>query len=807
MSKQTELNALNNQIKHCSQCDSTVNTIGTGSLDASIMIVKTAPSFININERNFFNIALNKCGISSDVYITFLPKCGKRFEDKLNKQIKNCFPLLEKEIEIINPKVIITVGKESTAALTKERAITKVRGNIYRYKDYFVIPTYTSSDIANNPKLIDYLIDDVATAVRLINNRLVKKHYTICYNQDTAVKYLRDLKENATIFSCDIESTGLNFVNDTILGVGFSYKRHHAFYIPARLLKRKNKNLFFKHHRASFKKRNKNKNNKILKLIIALLTDPNKVSILFNGKFDNLFFRYHHDFKIMNFKYDPMLMSHLIDVNARHDLKSQSRIFPDLAGYDDELNEILPKSKKKDRDFKKVPIEILGMYCCTDCESTRRLFPIFYEKLVNMGLINFYNEVTHPLQDILGDMEYRGIDIDKPALIKLMKDYDNKVIGSEKAIYMYAGKEFNINSTQQLGEILFKDMKIKPIKETPKGANSTDDEVLRKLSLQGITIAQFLCDYRKFSKINSTYVKALKEKHISNDDKVHCSYNMHIARTLRLSSSKPNLQNIPRDGGIREVYVPPKDHVFIIADFSQIELKKLAFFSKDPVMLKIYEDDLDIHAATGLELFGKDNMTVNERTAAKEVNFGMVYGITAFGLVKNINESLMDMGVKDPKEFITEREAEQFIHKWFSKYRDVRAWIREEKKRLFNQGYAENYFGIRRKLIKLYSKDKRERGEALKEGISTIVQGTAACYINKALVKTAKAMKKDGLDGIYMTLPVHDEVAFIVPNLGDTFLKNVAEYVSKKLTTDVVPEIEKVVKMKVDYKICDRWSK
>ncbi len=819
MSNILKLQELDKEIPSCSDClvatQQRPQNVNLGvcthiNYEPPIMIVTEiyTPAFAANRQQDIIEHVLKKCEIDiSDVYFTKLTKCkylGSNNKTR-SKEIKNCLHFLEKEIDIIKPKVIITFNAVVTAALIKERAITKINGNVFKYKDCFVVPTYDVNTVDRNRKMLDVIVKDVKTANSLANTKPVVKNHIICYDKDIALSCLKDLQKNAVVFSCDIESTGLSFINDTILGIGFSYKRDHAFYIPIRLLINKKIGLVTRNFRTKKRKRSNNKN-EIIRLIEQLLADLTKISILQNGKFDNLFLKYYFGFKAINFMFDTMLMGYLLDVNARHDLKSMATRFPDLAGYDSALNTIIPKNKKEKRDFKKVPIEVLGKYCCFDVEATRRLLPVFYDHLVINGLLDFYQTVLHPLQDILCDIEFKGVDVDKEALKKLSEEYYIKVKGSEKAVHLFAQKEFNINSSQQVAKVLFKQMKIKSVKKTPGGADSTDEEVLRVLSLKGVTIAQYLLDHRKYSKINSTYVKGLS-KNILSDGKIHTNYNAHITKTLRLSSSRPNLQNVPRKGGIREVIIPPKDHCFLIFDYAQIELKVLCFFSKDPVMLKVYKDGLDIHAMTGLELFGKEELTVEERVAAKTTNFGITYGIHDAALAKQINDVYMDDGVKDQGKFVTEKDAGNFIYKWFNKYKGARHWIESEKKRLFNQGYAENYFGVRRELIKLYSTEKRERAEALREGISTIVQGTAACYINKAIVKTVTQMKKDGLGDVYPTLPVHDEIAFVAPKLGDEFLNNLVKYISKELTTNVVPEIENIVKMTVDCKIADRWGK
>ena len=1147
VNKEKLLIDLFDEIKSCdSCCSANFGKLGRriGNFDASIMVISDWSEMV-LN----YNKVFNRCGITIDnAYHTKSIKCDLGSYPAANKFVKKCFHFLETEIAIVNPKVIITLGEVATMALTKNKAMTKVHGNVYKYKGIFVVPTYELNKIMKNTKIINIIIKDIEVAKSLVDVKPVKKHYIICSAEKEALDCLEDLQKNATVYSCDLEcvtkdswfiepltgdfieikdyirdkittynyntnkfnyssdtnlvykgkkdlkkittrfgnvikasnnhyilikrsykkytvgkgkgttnwvkvsdiklndyiaspsllphksggsnltnneikllayfvtngvrigdlkkgmtckisttnkdainelddiakdfncglkmygnnvinictkkpgirnlagrfiydhgllekysyekfippiifkssfrqialflnrlifcdghiihnngkrsgvgysttskklvyqlqhlllrfgiscaichhhdnrkesyktlyyitisgedaclfkdiigsfshkekifekwnkkyrgkfkengllwcrvvkikdigkqdvyditvpkthnillnnivhhnTTGLHFVNHVIRSMQFSYKKHHAFYIPIELIK-----------------------DKILKLIKIILTDQNKISIFQNGKFDMLFIMYHLKFKPTNFLFDIMLLMYLIDVNARRNLDSMSAIFPDLAGYSDELNKFLPKTKKEGRDYSKVPMEILAPYGMADAEVTRRLFPIFYEKIVNLGLLDFYQTVVHPLQNILCDMEFKGIDIDVKHLGKLSKEFYLKVIGSKKAVQIYAGKELNLNSPDQVSEFLFKKLKLKPIKKTPEGKNSTDAEVLRKLYLQGNTAAQFLFDYRKYDKRRSTFIKGAA-KAIAKDGKIHANYNITATRTLRLSSDKPNLQNQPRKGRIREMFIPPKNHSFIICDYSQIELRILTFFSRDPLMLKIYREGLDIHAMTGLELFGKEDLTVEERVASKTTNFGIIYGIYYVALAKKINDAYMDEGIEDQDKFVTEKDAEKFIIKWFNKYKGARRWIEDEKKRLFNQGYAENFFGVRRELIKLYSTEKRERAEALREGISTIIQGTAACYVNKAIVDTIANMKRDGLGEIYPTLPVHDEITFVAPNLGNEFLENVAQYISKSLTTNIVPEIEKVVNITVDYKITDKWGK
>ncbi len=794
----TELETLNEEIISCEKCPLHLTAkkavCGFGNITADMMFIAEAPGAteegtgIPLTGRagKLLDGIIEGIDINRDeVYVSNV--CHHRPPSNrtpTKEEIKACLPFLEREIDIVKPKVIITLGNVATRALTKEIKISNARGNTYKYKDSWIVPTYHPAYLLRNPHNKSLVVKDILIAKGLLKSIEIENDYKIIENEGQALFFLDSLIENY-MFSCDVESTGLDFTKEDLLGIGFSYKTHSAFYI--------NSNMFTK---------------KIKNKIKQVLTNDNLYSIFHYGKFDLKFIKHFLGFEVTNFQFDTMLAHQLLDVNARHGLEHLSARYPDLAGYKEESKPYLTKKKLEEGDFSSVPPDVLARRCMVDCDVTMRLFSTFYNDLEKEDLLDLYNNLVHPLTKVLMNIEYEGNDVDKKRLDDLKVIYSLETVNCLVKVKDYVKDKtginnFNINSNIELSEILHDKLKLPVIKRTKITKKpSVDEESLKKLSLKGHKIAKLLLAYRKAKKILSVYIVGVEDS-MGSDDKLHTTYG--IVRTGRKSSSNPNLQNFPRSNDIRGMIIPPEGFVFLRFDYSQIELRCLAFCSGDEEMLKAFRAGKDIHAETGEYIFGVKEMTVEQRVKAKTTNFAISYGISASGLAKGINDALFDEGITTKSEFASVSDCEEFIKQWFNKYKGVHSWIRSVKRQVRRDGYVKNIFGRKRDLPEIFSSDKELRSWAERGAVNTQIQGMASDYVDFGLLNVCEFFRKNDLY-VRPTLPVHDEISFIIPDLGEKDLKIAGYSIANKMT-NCVPEVEKVVTMKVGFTVMNRWEK
>jgi DNA polymerase I len=400
-------------------------------------------------------------------------------------------------------------------------------------------------------------------------------------------------------------------------------------------------------------------------------------------------------------------------------------------------------------------------YAASRAEVALSLWPLLENELRQEGLWELYAGLELPLVRTLARMEARGIRLDQGFLRRFGHDLEGAMQLLEQEIYALAGEEFLIQSTQQLGRILFEKMQLTPQKKTRgKTAFSTDMEVLQSLASES-TIAAKVLEYRSMGKLKSTYVDALMKLVNPTTGRVHTTFLQSVAATGRLSSRDPNLQNIPvrgeLGGQIRQAFVPENGQVFLSADYSQMELRILAHFSEDPILLKAFKDGIDIHRQTAAVVFGihPELVTPEMRRQAKVVNFGIIYGMSAFGLAKQLG--------------VGNRLASEFIQRYFAKYSGVKAYLEETLRQARERGWVTTLLGRRRQTPQLHSSNRMVRQEAERSAINTPLQGTTADIIKKAMLEVERALEKAGLSG-QMLLQLHDELLLEVPRaeLADT---------------------------------------
>ena len=483
-----------------------------------------------------------------------------------------------------------------------------------------------------------------------------------------------------------------------------------------------------------------------------------------------------------NMEFDEMLAYHLATAQTREDIDSMISVESekDIKKYAD----IFGKEKPEETE-----IEKYGNYLCERSAAVKELYPSLKDQLEEKELISVLKEIEIPLIEVLNAMEEEGIMIDPEYFNKFGTQVGEKINELEEKIYEIAGGKFNLNSPKQLAEVLFINLNITPVKKTKTGL-STNVEVLEELEARGEEIAKYILEYRKLSKLKSTYIDALP-KSADKNNRIHTNFNQTGTATGRLSSSDPNLQNIPvkTDDGmkIREGFIAKEGYKLLGIDYSQIELRVLTEISGDENLIKAYGEGKDLHDLTARKIFGlseKDEVKREQRTAAKIVNFSIIYGKTAFGLSKELK--------------ITRKEAEDYIAKYFDEYPKVRELETEIIKKAEETGYVKTYFNRRRDIEGIHSRNKNIKNQGERMAVNTVIQGTAAEVIKKVMIELYKFLK--GKEDIKMLLQVHDELIFEIKD------EKVEEY--KAVIENIMRNSVKFenVKLEVNSSVGKNWA-
>ena len=560
---------------------------------------------------------------------------------------------------------------------------------------------------------------------------------------DNLIKELADAK----VLSVDLETTSLDPMLAEIVGMSLCAKPGRSFYIPVG------------HETLGAQQLSWDQVKDALKNFLEDATLP---KIGQNVKYDYVILR-RHGVELGPIHDDPMVASYLIDPGAGgHGLDNLSRT---LLGHDPITYTQVTGGKKG--LFQDISPEAARDYACEDADLALRLAEVLREKIESEDLVRLYEDLELPLIQVLAEMEMNGVGLDTDLLNDLSKEFSASMDRIEKDIYGIAGREFNINSPKQLGEILFEDLGLTPQKKTRKKSGySTDVEVLSELALVHELPAQVLA-YRSLSKLKSTYVDALITLINPHTGRVHTSFNQAVTATGRLSSSDPNLQNIPvrTDEGrrIRQAFIPGPGSVILSADYSQIELRILAHYSGDANLQEAFINGDDIHTRTAAEVFGlmPGMVDSNMRREAKAINFGIVYGLGPFGLAKQLG--------------IEQKQAKAYIEQYFKRYSGVKEFIDGTLEEARKTGMVITMLGRRRRLPELNSKNYQARSMAERMAVNTPIQGSAADVIKLAMLAVQSRLLKEKLAS-KMTLQVHDELVFEVPeNELDTMYALVKE--------------------------------
>jgi len=555
-------------------------------------------------------------------------------------------------------------------------------------------------------------------------------------------------------FCFDTETTGLNMFSSDLVGLSFSFVEGEAYYVSLPI--------------------DKAEAHEVLHEFKAVFENNQIEKIGQNIKFDLLMLaQYGIDLKGKLF--DTMIAHYLVQPELRHGMDYLAEIY--LKYRTIHFEDLVGSKGKNQADIRTVDIQKLCDYAAEDADVTFRLKQILEKELKSNGLENLFYEIEMPLMRVLAIMERTGVRIDSEALRQSSEILTEEMLKLEKEIHTIAGFEFNVSSPMQVGEILFDRLKLDDkAKKTKTGQYSTSEDILEKIRSKHPIIGKIL-DYRGLKKLLSTYIDALPQLVSPVTGKVHTSYNQTVAATGRLSSTNPNLQNIPiRDAQgkeIRKAFIPDADSVFLSADYSQIELRIMAHLSGDTNMLEAFNSGHDIHTATAAKIYKipLEEVTSDMRRKAKTANFGIIYGISVFGLSDRLG--------------IPRAEAKELIDGYFTTYPDVKKYMDTSIQRAKEMGYVETLFGRKRFLPDINSQNSIVRGFAERNAINAPIQGTAADIIKIAMVHIQKRIEDEGLQ-TKMTMQVHDELNFTVPNSEIDRAKKM-----------VVDEMEDAIKLQV----------
>lgn len=617
------------------------------------------------------------------------------------------------------------------------------------------------------PSLLTELKGEDASSL-FVSSRLTGTYTAITTREglDTLVEKIKSKKE----VSLDIETTSLDPYTAKIATIAFCFEEGEAFVVPG-----------------AYAMGQPWDETEILAFLKPLLEDASLAKIGQNLKFEYEMF-WHRGIELRGIAFDTMMAAYLLSSTRTHfNLESLCREYLGM-----EKMEYADLFDTKDQNILAVPADKLVLYAGSDVDAALRLYRLLKPEIEKNGLSHVFYEIELPLIPVLARMEYQGIRVDREHFEALSRLFREKMSELEKTIYHLAGHTFNIQSSQQLSKVLFEELGLPPVKKTEKGKLSTDEEVLTALS-QVHPLPAAIVEYRTFAKLLSTYVEALPELVNPVTGRVHTHFNQTITATGRLSSSDPNLQNIPvRDEwgkAIRRAFVPEKDWLLLSADYSQVELRILAHFSGDEAMMEAFKREQDVHTHTAALLFGCDEASVTEemRRKAKSVNFGIIYGLQAYGLSQQLG--------------IPVSEARQFIESYFASFPKVRDFIEATLEEAYQTGMVRTISGRFRRFPELKGRKRNPKGGldgSERMAINSKIQGSAADLIKIAMIRVDNALVREGLQA-RLLLQIHDELVFEFPEEEKEALVSLVKNEMENALSLRVP-------LKVDIGIGKNWS-
>ena len=649
------------------------------------------------------------------------------------KQNKRRQTLLENKDKAIISKKLVTLKKDVPVKDKLEDLILKKidKNKLYTFLREMEFNRLLSSAISTYGE-VGFQDKNKNNQDHSENNKLSKKNYFLFKNEIEIQNWLKEADEVGE-FAIDTETTSLDAHQAELVGISLCYKPGHSGYIP--LAHKSGKNL---------------DESKVLKILKPYLEDVAIKKIGQNIKFDYIIF-FKRGINITPVE-DTMLMSYVLDAGKnRHNLDTLAEIhlqhknisFKDLVG-----------TGKKQLNFSEVDIASAKDYAAEDADVTLRLYKVFLQNLKSEKLIQIYENFEKPMVEILARMEICGVKIDNNFLAKLSTKFGKKIDYLEKDIFKITKTKFNIGSTKQLGEILYNQLKIASLKRTKKGSFATSASVLEDLAFKGHKLPKLILDWRQLTKLKNTYSDSLQEHLNEKTKRIHTSFLLAATTTGRLASSDPNLQNIPiktEDGkDIRKSFIAEKGFSLISADYNQIEMRILAEIADVKELKKAFINNEDIHSITASQVFNKKIKEIDKdmRRKAKAINFGIIYGISQYGLAKQIGVSNI--------------EAEDFLNSYFMKFPEIKEYMSETIKFCRKSGYVNNIFGRRSHFMSINDKNYNIRNFQERAAINAPIQGSASEIMRLAMIRLDKRLSEQKSLKSKMLLQIHDELIFEV---------------------------------------------
>ncbi len=600
------------------------------------------------------------------------------------------------------------------------------------------------------------------------------KNYYLINSLDEIDKWIEEAEEVGEV-AVDTETTSLDPHQADLVGISLCSKIGKACYIPV-----------------GHKSPKCLKKEAVIKKLKKILEDPSIKKIGQNIKFDFIVF-YKCGITLSSME-DTMLMSYVLDAGKnRHNMDTLSEIhlghktisFKDMVG-----------TGKKEINFSEVELDKAKDYAAEDADITFRLYKKFVKNLKSEKMINIYEIFEKPLIKILAFMEIEGVEIDSKFLKSLSSKFEKKIQKLEKEVFKISKKEFNIASPKQLGEIIYNDLKIAGLKKTKKGSFATSASVLEDLAFKGHEFPKLILDWRQVSKLKNTYSDALPEHLNPNTKRVHTSFLLAATTTGRLASSDPNLQNIPiksEDGkDIRKAFKAKKGHLLISADYNQIEMRILADLADVKELKKAFKNKEDIHSLTASQIFNIDIKKINQdhRRKAKAINFGIIYGISQYGLAKQIN--------------VSNYEAEEFLNSYFAKFPEIKVYMDNTIKFCRKSGYVNNIFGRRSHFNGINDKNFNVRNFQERAAINAPIQGSASEVMRLAMIRLDKKLSEEKNSNSKMLLQIHDELIFEIPKKDE---KTMIKLIEKEMTSVAQSDYHSFsTPLTVDINVGDNWG-
>ncbi len=597
--------------------------------------------------------------------------------------------------------------------------------------------------------------------------------FQLILERDAFERWLQRLGR-AELFAFDTETTSLDYMQAELVGVSFAVEPGEAAYVPVTHCY---PGVPEQLDRAW-----------VLERLKPLLEDPQRPKVGQNLKYDmSVLARY--GIELRGIAHDTMLESYVLDATAtRHDMDSLAAKY--LGQKTIKYEEVAGKGVKQLR-FDQVALEQAGPYAAEDADVTLRLHRALWPQLEREpGLAGLYRDIEVPLVPVLSRIERTGVRIDSRMLAQQSNELAGRLHQLEQAAYASAGRPFNLGSPKQIGEIFFQEQGLPVVSKTPKGAPSTAESVLEQLAAMGHELPRLILEHRGLAKLKSTYLDKLPQMVDPDSGRVHTSYHQAVAATGRLSSSDPNLQNIPvrsADGRrIRQAFIAEDGYRVLAADYSQIELRIMAHLSGDPGLLQAFAAGMDIHRATAAEVFGTSpsEITLDQRRSAKAINFGLIYGMSAFGLAKQLG--------------IQRKAAQEYVDLYFQRYPGVQAFMERTREQAREQGYVETLFGRRLYLREINARNQQRRAGAERTAINAPMQGTAADIIKRAMLAVDDWLQRER-PPLRMIMQVHDELVFEVRD-------DLLEESGARIRTLMEGAAELAVPLLVDAGMGDNWE-